>query len=135
MKKKIFLSLVATAIIASVSLAQETAQKPALDRHHPKEMKSDEDRIKEMKEDLNLTDAQVSKIKAIHKAHPKPRKPFNELSEDEKTFYREERKLVRQEIRKVLTPEQRKKFDAHKKVKMHEHKRARAPQRQLKSAE
>jgi periplasmic protein CpxP/Spy len=75
-----------------------------------------EERVARMKEQLGLTDEQVTKIKAIYEKGAESTKAlrekgFQNLSEEERTKMRESMQAQQKEVGDVLTPEQKKKLE------------------------
>ncbi len=92
----------------------QTAQSRTVDFQQKKA-----ERLQKMKQELNLTDAQVAQIKALHESKAAERK-------QEMTSKKEDRiKMMKEndaEMQKILTPDQYKKFQEIKAKKMAERK-------------
>ncbi|WP_333853618.1 hypothetical protein [Epilithonimonas sp.] len=77
------------------------------------------ERLQQMKQELNLTDAQVAQIKALHESKAAERK--QEMTA-KKVDRMQKMKENEAEMQKILTPEQYKKFQELKAKKMAERK-------------
>ncbi|MCG2792483.1 MAG: Spy/CpxP family protein refolding chaperone [Weeksellaceae bacterium] len=75
--------------------------------------------MQKMKQDLNLSDAQVAQLKALHEANAADRKENMGTSKADKM---QKMKQNEAEMQKILTPEQFKKFQELKAQKMAEKK-------------
>ena len=76
-------------------------------------------RMQEMKQELNLTDAQVAQIKALHESKAAERKQEMKAKKEDRMQKMKENEA---EMQKILTPEQYKKFQELKAKKMAERK-------------
>ena len=76
-------------------------------------------RMQEMKQELNLTDAQVAQIKALHESKAAERKQEMATKKIDRAQKMKENEA---EMQKILTPEQYKKFQELKAKKMAERK-------------
>ena len=77
------------------------------------------ERLQQMKQELNLTDAQVAQLKALHESKAAERK--QEMA-TKKIDRAQKMKENEPEMQKILTPEQYKKFQELKAKKMAERK-------------
>ena len=119
MKKQIIMAAAFLMISVSVALAQETSPKMRDGAERKEHVEDRENRLEKMKAELNLSDDQVAKIKAIHKANKPEQKPDREnMSADEKAEMRTKHQEEMKQVRAVLTPEQQTKFD-----QMHDERR------------
>lgn len=76
-------------------------------------------RMQEMKQELNLTDAQVAQLKALHESKAAERKQEMATKKIDRAQKMKENEA---EMQKILTPEQYKKFQELKAKKMAERK-------------
>ncbi|WP_313269768.1 Spy/CpxP family protein refolding chaperone [Epilithonimonas vandammei] len=76
-------------------------------------------RMQEMKQELNLTDAQVAQIKALHEKKAAERKQEMAAKKQDRMKMMKDNEA---EMQKILTPDQFKKFQALKEKKMAERK-------------
>ncbi|WP_313100752.1 hypothetical protein [Epilithonimonas sp.] len=76
-------------------------------------------RMQEMKQELNLSDAQVAQIKALHESKAAERKQEMIAKKEDRMQKMKENEA---EMQKILTPDQFKKFQALKEKKMAERK-------------
>ncbi len=76
-------------------------------------------RMQEMKQELNLTDAQVAQLKALHESKAAERKQEMNAKKEDRMQKMKENEA---EMQKILTPEQYKKFQELKAKKMAERK-------------
>ena len=76
-------------------------------------------RMQEMKQELNLTDAQVAQLKALHESKAAERKAEMTAKKEDRMQKMKENEA---EMQKILTPEQYKKFQELKAKKMAERK-------------
>ena len=76
-------------------------------------------RMQEMKQELNLTDAQVAQLKALHESKAADRKQEMKAKKEDRMQKMKENEA---EMQKILTPEQYKKFQELKAKKMAERK-------------
>lgn len=77
------------------------------------------ERLQKMKEELNLTDAQVAQIKTLHEQKAAERKAEMVTKKIDRAAKMKESEV---EMQKILTPEQYKKFQELKAKKMAERK-------------
>ncbi|WP_312766619.1 hypothetical protein [Epilithonimonas sp.] len=77
------------------------------------------ERLQQMKQELNLTDAQVAQIKALHESKAAERKQEMTAKKEDRMQKMKENEA---EMQKILTPEQFKKFQELKAKKMAERK-------------
>jgi len=77
------------------------------------------ERLQKMKQELNLTDAQVAQIKALHESKAAERKAEMATKKIDRAQKMKENEA---EMQKILTPEQYKKFQELKAKKMAERK-------------
>ena len=77
------------------------------------------ERLQQMKQELNLTDAQVAQIKALHESKAAERKQEMTAKKEDRMQKMKENEA---EMQKILTPEQYKKFQELKAKKMAERK-------------
>ncbi|MDP9956527.1 Spy/CpxP family protein refolding chaperone [Epilithonimonas hungarica] len=75
--------------------------------------------LQKMKQELNLTDAQVAQIKALHESKAAERKQEMTAKKEDRMQKMKENEA---EMQKILTPEQFKKFQELKAKKMAERK-------------
>lgn len=75
--------------------------------------------LQKMKQELNLTDAQVAQIKALHEAKAADRKEDMSAKKEDRM---QKMKQNEADMQKILTPEQYKKFQEMKAKKMTERK-------------
>ena len=75
--------------------------------------------MQEMKQELNLTDAQVAQLKALHESKAAERKAEMTAKKEDRM---QKMKDNEAEMEKILTPDQFKKFQALKEKKMAERK-------------
>lgn len=113
--KKIVLSA-AFAVIGTFAMAQQT---PMMNKKDPAQMEQKRvEKMKMMQTELNLTDAQVAKIKALHDKKMAERKQNAPQMQAERKAKMAAMKVKREqwnaEMRQILTPEQYKKWEAKK---------------------
>lgn len=77
------------------------------------------ERLQQMKQELNLTDAQVAQLKALHESKAAERKAEMTAKKEDRMQKMKENEA---EMQKILTPEQYKKFQELKAKKMAERK-------------
>ena len=77
------------------------------------------ERLQQMKQELNLTDAQVAQLKALHESKAAERKAEMTAKKEDRMQKMKENEA---EMQKILTPDQFKKFQALKEKKMAERK-------------
>ncbi|WP_313598337.1 hypothetical protein [Epilithonimonas vandammei] len=77
------------------------------------------ERLQQMKQELNLTDAQVAQLKALHESKAAERKQEMATKKMDRAQKMKENEA---EMQKILTPEQYKKFQELKAEKMAERK-------------
>ena len=77
------------------------------------------ERLQQMKQELNLTDAQVAQLKALHESKAAERKAEMAAKKEDRMQKMKENEA---EMQKILTPEQYKKFQELKAKKMAERK-------------
>ncbi|GGG54659.1 hypothetical protein [Epilithonimonas arachidiradicis] len=77
------------------------------------------ERLQQMKQELNLTDAQVAQIKALHESKAAERKQEMAAKKEDRMQKMQQNEA---EMQKILTPEQYKKFQELKAKKMAERK-------------
>jgi len=77
------------------------------------------EKLQQMKQELNLSDAQVAQIKALHEAKAAERKQDFDAKKGDRM---QKMKQNEAEMQKILTPEQYKKFQELKAKKMAERK-------------
>ncbi len=77
------------------------------------------ERLQQMKQELNLTDAQVAQLKALHESKAAERKTEMSAKKEDRMQKMKENEA---EMQKILTPEQYKKFQELKAKKMAERK-------------
>ena len=77
------------------------------------------ERLQQMKQELNLTDAQVAQLKALHESKAAERKQEMATKKIDRAQKMKENEA---EMQKILTPEQYKKFQELKAKKMAERK-------------
>ncbi|PZU81201.1 MAG: hypothetical protein DI529_15845 [Chryseobacterium sp.] len=77
------------------------------------------ERLQQMKQELNLTDAQVAQLKALHESKAAERKQEMTAKKEDRMQKMKENEA---EMQKILTPEQYKKFQELKAKKMAERK-------------
>ena len=75
------------------------------------------ERLQQMKQELNLTDAQVAQLKALHESKAAERKAEMTTKKEDRMQKMKENEA---EMQKILTPEQYKKFQELKAKKMAE---------------
>ena len=117
--KKIVLSA-AFAVIGTFAMAQQT---PMMNKKDPAQMEQKRvEKMKMMQTELNLTDAQVAKIKALHDKKMAERKQNAPQMQAERKAKMAAMKVKREqwnaEMRQILTPEQYKKWEAKKQQNM-----------------
>jgi len=112
MKNKIAQLLILTLILlvqAQISIAQRGPH-----RGHQRAMPS----IEKMQENLNLSDAQVTKIKAIQEKYIAQRKALRDSNDTDRSAVRENMRSIMQsqkeEIENVFTDEQKAKIKIHR---------------------
>lgn len=109
MKKAIILAVASILSIGGIS-----AQK-----YGDHKQRSVEDRVNDLKQELNLTDDQVKKVKAIYTDFDNKAKT---ASKDSKSDFRAEREKLDKKVEAVLTKDQKAKFQQNK--KQHSHNRS-----------
>ncbi|WP_291726242.1 Spy/CpxP family protein refolding chaperone [Bernardetia sp.] len=106
-------------------------------RGEGKHGKHHEERLEKMKEELDLSDAQVEQIKALHEKKreemKKLRSEAKEENEERRAKMKAHHKEMKAEIDKILTPEQRKKAEALRAEHKDPEKRAEKRLEKLKS--
>lgn len=117
--KKLLLSM-AIFGLGTFAMAQ---QKQGMDRAQKAEkMESMEVRqakqVEKMKTELNLTDAQVAKINALHAKGQAERNAKKQSSEAKKAMMMEKRAKADNEMKQILTPAQFTKWEQNKKKNM-----------------
>lgn len=121
--KKIVYTLACMAI-GTFAMAQKSEMPPMRDQHERKEMMEQKraQHMAKMEQELNLTKAQVSQIKAIQDRHQAQREQERiknqELRKQKMEAYKKDKQQMDDEIRKVLTPEQYAKWQAKKQENM-----------------
>lgn len=125
MKKQVIMAAALVMISVSVAVAQR-GKAPANNRDQAprtEQARNGGPRMEQMKTELGLTEDQVAKIKAIHKASKaKPETPRAEMTTEQKAEMKKLRDAERAKIRAVLTPEQQLKFDKMKSDKPKQNK-------------
>lgn len=119
--KKLVLSAAFVAV-GTFSMAQQT---PMTQKKDPAQMEQKrEEKLKEMKTELQLSDAQVAKIKELQDRKMAERKQAVPQIKAERKARMEKMKAKRDEMnaemRQILTPAQYDKWEANKKAKMQE---------------
>ncbi|MGZ5262454.1 MAG: hypothetical protein ACXWCF_01545, partial [Kaistella sp.] len=117
--KKIVLSA-AFAVIGTFAMAQQT---PMMNKKDPAQMEQKRvEKMKMMQTELNLSNAQVAQIKALHDKKMAERKQNAPQMQAERKAKMAAMKAKREqwnaEMRQILTPEQYKKWEAKKQQKM-----------------
>ncbi|MBU8882672.1 hypothetical protein CBW16_08020 [Flavobacteriaceae bacterium JJC] len=130
--KKIVLSA-AFAIMGTFAMAQQT---PMMQHKDPAQMEQKRaEKLKMMKTELNLTDAQVAKIKALQDKKMEEMKQNAPQRQAERKAKMEAMKAKREqwkaEMKEILTPAQYAKWEAKQKEKMQD-KRQNMQHRQMK---
>ncbi|SNV43342.1 Uncharacterised protein [Chryseobacterium taklimakanense] len=121
--KKIVYTLACMAI-GTFAMAQKSEMPPMRDQQERKEMMEQKrvQHMAKMEQELNLTKAQVSQIKAIQDRHQAQREQERiknqELRKQKMEAYKKDKQQMDDEIRKVLTPEQYAKWQAKKQENM-----------------
>ncbi|WP_313028980.1 hypothetical protein [Soonwooa sp.] len=122
--KKLILSA-AFVVLGSFAFAQQTTPTAKKENFEAKQ----QERLAKMKTDLNLTDAQVVKIKELHEK--KRAAKMDQMKEQ-----RQEMKLKmeknNEDMKQILTPDQYTKWQEMKKQKMAEHKGMRKEKMEMK---
>lgn len=122
--KKLILS-VAFVVVGSFAFAQQTTPTAKKENFEAKQ----QERLAKMKTDLNLTDAQVVKIKELHEKK-------RAVKMDQMKEQRQEMKLKmeknNEDMKQILRPDQYTKWQEMKKQKMAEHKGMRKEKMEMK---
>lgn len=117
--KKLFLSAAFVAI-GAFAMAQ---QSPVMQKKDPAQMeKMRQEKMKQMQTELQLSDAQVTKIKELQDKRVAERKKVAPQMQAERKAKMEhmkaKREAMNEEMRQILTPAQYQKWEANKKAKM-----------------
>ena len=121
--KKFVLSA-AFAVIGTFAMAQQTQMPPMRDQQDRKEMMQQKkaEQLASMKSELNLTDAQVVQIKALHDKKMAERKANAPQMQAERKAKMEAMKAKKEqwnaEMKQILTPAQYQKWEAKRAEKM-----------------
>lgn len=117
--KKLVLSAAMLAM-GTFAMAQQSQKMQKMDPVKMEQKRADH--MKQMQADLNLTDAQVTKLKALHDQKMKERKENAPQIQAERKAKMEQMKAKREqhsaEIKNILTPEQYQKWESARKEKM-----------------
>ena len=120
--KKLVLSL-AVVGMGTFAMAQQRTM-PAKDDQQRKEMMEQKraEHMADMQKELNLTQAQVSQLKALHEKHQAQReaqrKENQDLRKQKMEAFKKDKQQMDNEMRQILTPEQYAKWEAKKAEKM-----------------
>lgn len=120
--KKLVLSL-ALVGMGTFAMAQQRTM-PAKDDQQRKEMMEQKraEHMADMQKELNLTQAQVSQLKALHEKHQAQReaqrKENQDLRKQKMEAFKKDKQQMDNEMRQILTPEQYAKWEAKKAEKM-----------------
>jgi protein CpxP len=94
--------------------SSSSASTPATGAGERRAAMSPDERVKEMKEKLNLTDDQATKVKAVLEKNQEKMKELRAdttvSAEDKRTKYRESFRAVMEEVTPILTPDQQAKW-------------------------
>lgn len=105
----------ALATLGTFAIAQQTPQlqerKVNMEQKHQQKMDA-------MKQELNLTDAQMAQLKAMHDQKQADRKDMQKKNMEQRKAKMEAHKA---EMKKILTPEQYQKWEAKRAEKMQAH--------------
>lgn len=123
--KKLVLSL-AFAAVGTFAMAQQQPQQKMPSKwgeEHQQMMEQKKaQRMAEMQKDLNLTQAQVAQIKALHEKNQakrtQERMQNQELRKQKMEAFKKDRQQMDDEMRRILTPEQYQKWQAKKQEQM-----------------
>lgn len=124
--KQLVLSL-ALVGMGTVAMAQQRTM-PAKDDQQRKEVMEQKkaEHMAEMQKELNLTQAQISQLKALHEKHQAQReaqrKENQELRKQKMESIQKDKQQMDNEMRQILTPEQYAKWEAKKAEKMQDRK-------------
>ena len=132
MKKLIFgIALIGMGGFAMAQQTQPTAQQKAEREARRMEMqqKNTERRaqhLEQIKQELNLSDAQMTKLRAMQDRKAAERKgemqKNQEMRKEKMAMMKEKRQQHNNEMKQILTPEQFQKWEANRKAKMQERK-------------
>lgn len=120
--KKLVLGL-ALIGVGTFAMAQQRTM-PAKDDQQTKEMMEQKkaEHLAEMQKELNLSQAQVAQLKALHEKHQAQReaqrKENQELRKQKMEAFKKDKQQMDNEMRQILTPEQYAKWEAKKAEKM-----------------
>ena len=129
MKNNFLPILLATTIVSSgMAFSPANAKEPALPEAPKFEQRFDREQMhkemaKKMADDLNLTEEQQEKAKAIHEKGKKDIEPLMDEMKDLRQKMDEKRRANMEEFEQILTPEQKAKFDEMKKNAPEHHKK------------
>ena len=119
--KKLVLS-VALVAVGTFAMAQQNQRMQKMDPAKMEQKRADH--MKQMQMDLNLSEAQVSKIKVLHDQRMAERKENAPQMQTERKARMDQMKAKRDqneaEMKNILTPAQYQKWEAMKKEKMQE---------------
>ncbi len=119
--KKLVLS-VALVAVGTFAMAQQNQRMQKMDPAKMEQKRADH--MKQMQMDLNLSEAQVSKIKVLHDQRMAERKENAPQMQAERKAKMDQMKAKRDqneaEMKNILTPAQYQKWEAMKKEKMQE---------------
>lgn len=116
MSKKLVLS-VALVAMGTFAMAQtgkiEQSDKAQIVQKH-------EEKLKKMQSELNLTDAQVTQIKALHERRMAERNKNQAERKERMDAWKQKKEQRNAEMKQILTPEQYQKWEAKKQQKIKE---------------
>ncbi len=116
--KKIFVGLFLLGTM-SMALAQQTPDNQKNMEQRKAEMqKKHQERIDEMKKDLNLSDAQVQKMNVLHQKNQEDRMRRMEQRHQQRIEMKKKHEQMDNEMKQILTPEQYQKWQTKRQERM-----------------